>query len=235
VILDENGNEVEAGRGGNICISNPWPGFMQTIWGDPDRFVETYFARYNKDPNSKDWRDWPYMTGDGAMKSEDGYYRIVGRIDDVINVAGHRLGTKELESAAMTVEAVGEAAAVPAYDELKGRVPEIYVSLKPGFDPDKVVADVRVAVRQIIGPIATPGAVWVSEDLPKTRSGKIMRRVIAAISNFIDVGDTTTLANPEIVEEIRQSVQGAKVKLGIVPQGVPESAKEEFRRFGEEG
>ena len=235
VILDENGNEVEAGRGGNICISNPWPGFMQTIWGDPDRFVETYFARYNKDPNSKDWRDWPYMTGDGAMKSEDGYYRIVGRIDDVINVAGHRLGTKELESAALTVEAVGEAAAVPAYDELKGRVPEIYVSLKPGFDPDAVEADVRAAVRQIIGPIATPGAVWVCEDLPKTRSGKIMRRVIAAISNFIDVGDTTTLANPEIVEEIRQSVQGAKVKLGIVPEGVPESAKEEFRRFGEEG
>jgi acetyl-CoA synthetase len=235
VILDENGNEVEDGRGGNICITNPWPGFMQTIWGDPDRFVETYFARYNKDPKSKDWRDWPYMTGDGAMRSEDGYFRIVGRIDDVINVAGHRLGTKELESAALTVEAVGEAAAVPAYDELKGRVPEIYVSLIPGHDPDKVEADVRAAIRQIIGPIATPGAVWVSEDLPKTRSGKIMRRVIAAISNFIDVGDTTTLANPEIVEEIRQSVQAAKVERGIVPEGVPESAKEEFRRFGEEG
>ena len=235
VVLDENGQEVEAGRGGNICISNPWPGFMQTIWGDPDRFVETYFARYNKDPDSKDWRDWPYMTGDGAMKSEDGYYRIVGRIDDVINVAGHRLGTKELESATLTVESVGEAAAVPAYDELKGRIPEIYVSLKPGYDPDKVEADVRTAIRQIIGPIAPPGAVWVSADLPKTRSGKIMRRVIAAISNFIDVGDTTTLANPEIVEEIRQSVQGAKVKAGMVPEGVPESAKEEFRRFGEDG
>ena len=235
VILDENGKEVEAGRGGNICISNPWPGFMQTIWGDPDRFVETYFARYNKDPNSKDWRDWPYMTGDGAMKSEDGYFRIVGRIDDVINVAGHRLGTKELESAALTVESVGEAAAVPAYDELKGRVPEIYVSLKPGYDPSVVEADVRAAVRQIIGPIATPGAVWVSEDLPKTRSGKIMRRVIAAISNFMDVGDTTTLANPEIVEDIRQAVQGAKVERGMVPDGVPDSAKEEFRRFGEEG
>jgi acetyl-CoA synthetase len=235
VILDENGKEVEAGRGGNICISNPWPGFMQTIWGDPDRFVETYFARYNKDPNSKDWRDWPYMTGDGAMKSKDGYFRIVGRIDDVINVAGHRLGTKELESAALTVESVGEAAAVPAYDEVKGRVPEIYVSLKPGYDPSAVEADVRAAVRQIIGPIATPGAVWVTEDLPKTRSGKIMRRVIAAISNFMDVGDTTTLANPEIVEDIRQAVQGAKVERGMVPNGVPDSAKEEFRRFGEEG
>ena len=235
VVLDENGQEVEAGRGGNICISNPWPGFMQTIWGDPDRFVETYFARYNKDPDSKDWRDWPYMTGDGAMKSEDGYYRIVGRIDDVINVAGHRLGTKELESATLTVESVGEAAAGPAYDELKGRIPEIYVSLKPGYEPDKVEADVRTAIRQIIGPIATPGAVWVSADLPKTRSGKSMRGVIAASSNFIDVGDTTTLANPEIVEEIRQSVQGAKVKAGMVPEGVPESAKEEFRRFGEDG
>ena len=125
VILDEDGNEVEPGSGkaGNICISNPWPGFMQTVYGDPDRFVATYFAKYNKDPDSKDWRDWPYMTGDGAMQAADGYFRIVGRIDDVINVAGHRLGTKELESAALTVEAVGEAAAVPAYDELKGRVP----------------------------------------------------------------------------------------------------------------
>ena len=135
VIYDEEGNEVEAGsgRGGNICISNPWPGFMQTIWGDPERFVDTYFSKYCKDPNSKDWRDWPYFAGDGAMQAADGYFRIVGRVDDVINVAGHRLGTKELESAALTVEEIGEAAAVPAYDEIKGRVPEIFVSLKPGF------------------------------------------------------------------------------------------------------
>ncbi len=237
-IYDEDGNEVQAGSGkaGNICIRNPWPGFMQTIWGDPDRFVDTYFKKYCKDTKSKDWRDWPYLTGDGATQGADGYYRIIGRVDDVINVAGHRLGTKELESATLTVEAVGEAAAVPAYDELKGRVPEIYVSLKPGFDASPEVEDeVKKAVAQIIGPIARPAHVWVTDDLPKTRSGKIMRRVIAAISNFMDVGDTTTLANPEVVEEVRVQVQSAKVKAGQVPKGVPQAVQDELRRFGEEG
>ena len=237
VIFDEDGNEVEAGsgKGGNICISNPWPGFMQTIWGDPERFIDTYFRKYAKDPNSKDWRDWPYLTGDGATQGADGYFRIVGRVDDVINVAGHRLGTKELESATLTVEAVGEAAAVPAYDELKGRVPEMYVSLKPGFDAtDEVEAQVKQAISQVIGPIARPSHVWVTKDLPKTRSGKIMRRVIAAVSNFMDVGDTTTLANPEVVEEVRLQVQSAKVKAGQVPKGVPQAVQDELRRFGEE-
>ena len=237
VILDEDGNEVEAGMGraGNICIRNPWPGIMQTIWGDPDRFVETYFAKYAKDPNSTDWRDWPYFAGDGAMEAADGYFRILGRVDDVINVAGHRLGTKELESAALTVEAVSEAAAVPAYDELRGRVPEMYVSLKPGVDPaEDVAGQVTRSLRQIIGPIARPAHVWVTDDLPKTRSGKIMRRVIASISNFVDVGDTTTLANPEVVEAIRQQVQSAKVAAGAVPAGVPDDVVEEIRRFGEE-
>ncbi len=237
VIYDEERNEVEpgSGNGGNICIRNPWPGFMQTIWGDPDRFVDTYFSKYCKDTDSKDWRDWPYLTGDGAMQAADGYFRIVGRVDDVINVAGHRLGTKELESAALTVEAIGEAAAVPAFDELRGRVPEIYVSLKPGYEGVTDIEDqVKDALRRIIGPIARPAHVWVSADLPKTRSGKIMRRVIAAISNFMDVGDTTTLANPEIVEVIREAVQSAKVQAGEVPEGLSEAVQEEFRRFGEE-
>lgn len=237
VIYDEEGNEVEPGRGkgGNICIRNPWPGFMQTIWGDPQRFVATYFRKYCKNPNSTDWRDWPYVTGDGATQAKDGYYRIVGRVDDVINVAGHRLGTKELESAALTVEAVGEAAAVPALDELRGRVPEMYVSLKPGFHPSPEIEEqVKRAISQIIGPIARPAHVWVTSDLPKTRSGKIMRRVIAAISNFMDVGDTTTLANPEVVEDIRKQVHTAKVREGKVPTGVPSELVEEIRRFGEE-
>ena len=166
LILDEDGNEVEPGSGkaGNICISNPWPGFMQTVWGDPDRFIATYFAKYNKDPDSKDWRDWPYFTGDGAMQAKDGYFRIVGRVDDVINVAGHRLGTKELESAALTVEEVGEAAAVPAYDALKGRVPEVFVSLKPGYEgTEDVEAKVKQATAEIIGPIARPAHVWVTQ------------------------------------------------------------------------
>ena len=238
VIYDENGNEVEPGSGkaGNICISNPWPGFMQTIWGDPDRFVSTYFEKFNKDKNSKDWHDWPYLTGDGATQAADGYFRILGRLDDVINVAGHRLGTKELESAALTVEEIGEAAAVPAYDEVKGRVPEVFVSLKPGYEATPEVEErVKQATAQIIGPIARPAHVWVTSDLPKTRSGKIMRRVIASISNFIDVGDTTTLANPEVVEEIRVQVQSAKVAAGQVPKGVPANVIEEIKRFGEEG
>ena len=115
MILDENGEEVKAGSGkaGNICIRGPWPGIFQTIWGDPDRFVATYYEKYNRNKKSTDWHDWPYFANDGAMQAADGYYRILGRVDDVINVSGHRLGTKELESAAIMVDAVAEAAAVP--------------------------------------------------------------------------------------------------------------------------
>jgi len=235
VIYDEAANEVApgSGRGGNICIRNPWPGIMQTIWGDPQRFVQVYFRKYCK-PDSKDWRDWPYVTGDGAMQAKDGYFRIVGRVDDVINVAGHRLGTKELESAALTVSMVGEAAAVPAIDDLKGRVPEIYVSLKPGHHESAEIEDlVKRAVAEQIGPMARPARVWVTSDLPKTRSGKIMRRVIAAISNFMDVGDTTTLANPEVVEVIRKQVQSAKVRDGAVPKEISKEVREELERFGD--
>jgi len=118
VIMDENGQEIPPGsnRAGNICIVNPWPGLMATIWGDPERYKRTYFVKYNKRPNSKDWRDWPYVAGDGAMQSADGYFRILGRVDDVINVAGHRLGTKEIESACLTVPEIAEAAVVPIAD-----------------------------------------------------------------------------------------------------------------------
>jgi len=209
IIYDEDGNEVPKGSGkaGNIVIQNPWPGIFQTIWGDHERYVETYFAKYNKDPNSKDWRDWPYFPGDAAVEAPDGYYRILGRVDDVINVAGHRLGTKELESACLVVEAVAEAAVVPVADELKGKVPDIYVSLKPGFQPDGVEKAVIGAIETNIGKIARPKHVYVVPDMPKTRSGKIMRRVLSAISNSQDVGDVTTLANPEIVDHVRKMVQ----------------------------
>jgi len=123
VIYDENGEEVPKGSGkaGNICIRNPWPGSFQTIWGQPERYVETYYAKYNKDPNSQDWRDWPYFAGDGAVQAADGYFRILGRVDDVINVAGHRLGTKEIESAAIMVDEVAEAAAVPVITSCAAR------------------------------------------------------------------------------------------------------------------
>ena len=211
VIYDENGHEVPAGSGkaGNICIRNPWPGTFQTIWGDRERYVQTYYAKYCKNPQSKDWRDWPYFPGDGAVQAHDGYYRILGRVDDVINVAGHRLGTKELESAALTVAEIAEAAVVPVADELRGRVPDMYVSLKPGVAASKDIQDkVTRSIETIIGKIARPKHVYIVSDMPKTRSGKIMRRVLASISNTMAVGDVTTLANPEVVEEVRKMVQG---------------------------
>jgi acetyl-CoA synthetase len=230
VIYDEEGKEIPPGTGkaGNVCIRNPWPGMFQTIWGDRERFVRQYYAKYCKNKESKDWRDWPYFAGDGAVTAKDGYVRILGRVDDVINVAGHRLGTKELESACLTVEEVAEAAVVPAVDEMKGRIPDIYVSLKPGHHATKETGyKVVGALETIIGKIARPRHVYVVPDMPKTRSGKIMRRVLAAISNNMDVGDVTTLANPEIVEEIRKMVQGETV---VVAQEAPEDIKS----FGEE-
>ena len=229
VIFDEQKKELPAGSGraGNICISNPWPGIMQTIWKDPDRFVKQYYSKYCKDPKSKNWRDWPYFAGDGAMLAQEGYYRILGRVDDVINVAGHRLGTKELESACLTVPEVAEAAVVPATDEIKGRVPVVYIALKPGTEDGAKVAEKVVAtIETMIGKIARPRAVNIVPDLPKTRSGKIMRRVLAAISNRMDTGDVTTLANPEVVELIRVQVQGAgPVQLKEGP--------EDLKHFGE--
>ena len=230
VIYDEAGNEIDAGSGkaGNICIRNPWPGAFQTIWGDRERYVSTYYAKYCKDKNSKDWRDWPYFAGDGAMQAGDGYFRILGRVDDVINVAGHRLGTKELEAAALTVPEIAEAAVVPIADELKGRVPDMYVSLKPGFKPGaEVQGKVIEAIETAIGKIARPKHVYIVPDMPKTRSGKIMRRVLAAISNTMNIGDVTTLANPEIVEEVRKLVQGEEVVT-------IEEGPEDLKRFGQE-
>jgi acetyl-CoA synthetase len=210
IIYDDEGKEIPAGAGkaGNICIRNPWPGLMQTIWGDPDRMTKQYFERYCKNKKSKDWHDWPYFAGDGAVLAADGYFRILGRIDDVINVAGHRLGTKEIESAALTVPEVAEAAVIPVPDEVKGRVPEIYVSLKPGVTGDDGLAQrVSRAIETEISPIARPRKVWIVPDMPKTRSGKIMRRVLAALSTGGDPGDITTLANPDVVTKIGEQVK----------------------------
>jgi acetyl-CoA synthetase len=145
----------------------------------------------------EDWHDWPYLCNDGAVQAPNGYFRILGRVDDVINVAGHRLGTKEIESAALTVPEVAEAAAVPVIDDIRGRVVEVYVSLKPGYEQgSQMESKVSKAIETEIGKIARPKNVWIVPDMPKTRSGKIMRRIIASISNVADVGDVTTLANP---------------------------------------
>ncbi len=233
VIYDENGNELPPGsrKAGNICIRNPWPGIMQTIWGDPDRYVKTYYSKYCKNPKSKDWRDWPYFAGDGALYAADGYIRILGRVDDVINVAGHRLGTKELESACLTVPEVAEAAVVPVVDQVKGRMPEVYIALKPGVSVDhgEVQRKVIAAIENMIGKIARPSHVWVAEDMPKTRSGKIMRRVLAAVSNSMPVGDVTTLANPDVVEHIRVMVesQAKRAPAGDAPADITEFGKTE--------
>ncbi len=216
IVYDDEGNVVPPGSGkaGNICIQNPWPGMFHTIWGDRDRFVKQYFERYCKKPGSKDWRDWPYLTGDAAVVASDGYVRILGRIDDVINVSGHRLGTKEIESAALTVSEVAEAAVVPVKHEVKGKEPDLYVALKPGYKPSEQLAKtISGAIVKEIGAIARPRKVWIVPDMPKTRSGKIMRRVLGAISNGTDVGDVMTLANPEIVTAITKMVQGDNDKV----------------------
>lgn len=214
VIYDENSVEIAAGSGsaGNLCIRNPWPGLMQTIWGDPSRYKKNYYERYCKNPDSKDWQDWPYFAGDGAMQSEDGYIRILGRIDDVINTAGHRLGAKEIESAALTIPEVAEAAVIAVPDAIKGQMPELYVALHMGFAASADLEQkISRAIEEEISPIARPRRVWIVPDMPKTRSGKIMRRVLAALSVGKDPGDITTLANPDVVELIRELVQRSNV------------------------
>jgi acetyl-CoA synthetase len=211
IVLDEDGKEIKPGEGkaGNICIKNPWPGGFQTVYGDRERYIDAYYGQYCKDRNSKDWRDWPYLAGDAAVVAADGYFRILGRIDDVINVSGHRLGTKEIESAALNVPEVAEAAVVPVAHEVKGKEPDLYVSLRPGIEATPELAQkVSARICDDIGKIARPRKVWLVPDMPKTRSGKIMRRVLGAISNKGDVGNIMTLANPEIVDEIKKMVQG---------------------------
>jgi acetyl-CoA synthetase len=154
----------------------------------------------------------------------DGYLRILGRVDDVINVAGHRLGTKEIESACLTLPEIAEAAVVPVVDDIKGRIPEVYVSLVPGIQPSQEIADkVTKTIETIIGKIARPRKVHIVPDMPKTRSGKLMRRVLAAISNNLSTGDITTLANPDIVESVREMVQG---KESVVVKDGPDDLKQ---------
>jgi acetyl-CoA synthetase len=230
-ILDEMGEVMAAGAGkaGNIIIRNPWPGIMQTIWGDRERFVNQYYKKYCKDTKSKKWQDWPYFAADGAVLALDGYFRILGRVDDVINVAGHRLGTKEIESACLTVSEVAEAAVVPVVDEVKGRVPEVYIALKPGVQASKEITDkVNKAIETIIGKIARPKNIHIVPDMPKTRSGKLMRRILASISNRMATGDITTLANPDVVEKVRELVQG-KEPVAVVADG-----PEDLKQFGKE-
>jgi len=196
VILDENGNEVEGNPAtGYLCIKTAWPGIMRTVYGDHERFLDTYFRRF---PGY-------YMTGDGVLRDEDGYYWITGRVDDVLNVSGHRLGTAEVEGAIGQYESVAEAAVVGYPHDIKGQGIYAYVTLMTGESAsDTVETGIKQAVRQQIGPIATPDKIQFTPALPKTRSGKIMRRILRKIAegDISDLGDTSTLADPTVVDSL---------------------------------
>ncbi|WP_267643035.1 acetate--CoA ligase [Haloarchaeobius amylolyticus] len=209
-IVDDQGEEIDpaSGKAGNLVITRPWPSMLQTVYGNDERFIDTYWREFS-DVDSDDWRDWNYKAGDGAVQAEDGYYRILGRLDDVMNVAGHRLGTMELESAVAEVEDVAEAAVAAREHPEKGEVPDVYVVLREGMDASDEVRDrIVAAVEDEIGPFARPANVAFVADLPKTRSGKIMRRLLEDISNGEELGNTTTLRDPSVPEEIRAQVQG---------------------------
>ncbi|MFX0045426.1 MAG: acetyl-coenzyme A synthetase, partial [Candidatus Hermodarchaeota archaeon] len=178
-----------------------WPGLMRTVYGDHDRFINTYWIQY-KDPDSGDPM---YMTGDGSRFNEDGYYFVMGRIDDVLKVSGHRLGTAEIESALVKHPAVSECAVVGFPHEIKGEDIYVFATLRVGVEKtDDLKQELRLHVRREIGPIATPAKIQFADALPKTRSGKIMRRILKRIAagQIDDIGDTTTLADPTVVQTL---------------------------------
>ena len=194
-LVDEKGTRIEGAGSGNLVILDSWPGQMRTVYGDHERFVQTYFSTY---PGT-------YFTGDGCRRDEDGYYWITGRVDDVINVSGHRLGTAEVESALVAHPKVAEAAVVGAPHDLKGQGIYCYVTLIQGNQPsDELKKELVATVRRIIGPTASPDWIQFSPGLPKTRSGKIMRRILRKIAedDFSNLGDTSTLAEPAVVDDL---------------------------------
>ena len=198
-LVDAEGKELEGEAEGNLIIKDSWPGQMRTIWGDPARFIEAYFSTY---PGS-------YFTGDGARRDKDGYYWITGRVDDVLNVAGHRLGTAEIESALVAHEAVAEAAVVGMPHEIKGQGICTFVTLQADVaESEELRAELVAWVRKVLGPVATPDALYWAPALPKTRSGKIMRRILRKIAaNELDsLGDTSTLADPQVVNVLIANV-----------------------------
>ena len=200
VLLDTDGNELEGSNEGNLCIKSSWPGQMRTVYGDHDRFIETYFSQY----------DGYYFTGDGCRRDDDDYYWITGRVDDVINVSGHRMGTAEVESALVSHNKVAEAAVVGFPHEIKGQGIYAYVTLIAGEKiSDEIKKDLIEWVRKEIGPIASPDFIQFSSNLPKTRSGKIMRRILRKIAanDYDDLGDTSTLAEPKVVDDLIKNKQ----------------------------
>ncbi|MET0953994.1 MAG: AMP-binding protein, partial [Aeromicrobium sp.] len=201
-VVDDAGNPVDNGEGGYLVITEPWPSMLRTIWGDDDRYKETYWSR------------WPqyYFAGDGARKDEDGAIWLLGRVDDVMNVSGHRLSTTEIESALVSHPKVAEAAVVGATDETTGQAVVAFVILRESAQGggDDIIADLRNHVGHQIGPIAKPRTIMVVPELPKTRSGKIMRRLLRDVAENREVGNTTTLADAGVMDLISSGMQTAK-------------------------
>ena len=200
VLLNSDGDELDGANEGNLCIAESWPGQMRTVYGDHKRFIDTYFIQY----------DGYYFTGDGCRRDEDGYYWITGRVDDVINVSGHRMGTAEVESALVAHTKVAEAAVVGFPHDIKGQGIYAYVTLNAGEDFGiEIKEDLIKWVRKEIGPIATPDLIQFSPNLPKTRSGKIMRRILRKIAanDYDELGDISTLAEPDVVIDLIKNKQ----------------------------
>ncbi|WP_049895485.1 acetate--CoA ligase [Halopiger xanaduensis] len=202
-VVDAAGEEIEAGEAGYVTVDKPWPGMLRTLYENDDRFIEEYWTEYSDEAAD----EWVYFPEDGAKIDDDGYITILGRVDDVINVSGHRLGTMEIESAIVGVSGVAEAAVVGGDHDVKGEAVYAYVILEDGQEPTDDMRDrIVAAVEDAIGPIARPEEVLFTPELPKTRSGKIMRRLLEDIASGNELGDTSTLRNPEIVEEIADQI-----------------------------
>ena len=194
-LVDERSDILDGESSGHLVILDSWPGQARTIWGDHDRFIQTYFSTH----------EGMYFSGDGARRDEDGYYWITGRVDDVLNVSGHRLGTAEIESALVEHPAVAEAAVVGYPHDIKGEAIYVYVAAVASFEPtEETTGELRAHVRKVLGPVATPDLIQWTSGLPKTRSGKIMRRILRKIAHndFSNLGDTSTLAEPGVVDEL---------------------------------
>ncbi|MFC1803337.1 acetate--CoA ligase [Thermoproteota archaeon] len=205
VVVDEDGNPVPIGEKGYMAIRKPWPGMLMTLYNDDQRYLDYYWNRYPKADGDR------FYTGDYAVQDADGYYWLLGRSDDVLKVAGHRLGTIELEDALVSHPSVAEASVVGIKDPIKAEVPIGLVILKVGYESsDELAQELRLHVRKVIGPLATPAAIYFVKNMPKTRSGKIMRRVIKAIIEGEIIGDTSTLEDQEAVEEVKRAVEAKK-------------------------
>ncbi len=204
-IVDAAGEEVEAGNAGYLTVQKPWPGMLRTLYNNDERFISEYWQEYSDEEAD----EWVYFPEDGAKIDDDGYITVLGRVDDVINVSGHRLGTMEIESAIVGVSGVAEAAVVGGEHDIKGEAVYTYVIPEDGYEGgDDLREQIVEAVEDAIGPIARPEEVVFTPELPKTRSGKIMRRLLEDIASGNELGNTSTLRNPEVVEDIAEQVQG---------------------------